>query len=135
VSEAVVVSLRSVNEARGEVGLRLGDDVLPMSPSFETVARIEAKLGSVLSLARRCGQPSNMLTVRELAAVAGEAIRRWGEEHNDAMLSRYQDEKLAKLIAEDDLVACTDEVGRLLMNMCQRKKRPAAASSSTESTS
>lgn len=101
----------------------LDGQTYPMSPSFETLSRIESRLGSVAALAYRCGDPAKALTVAELAAIAGEAIRRWGEEHDDKMLVQYSNDKLARLIAEDDLISCSADVARLLIQMCRRKKR------------
>ncbi len=128
-----VTSLRTANQARGEVGLTLDGQTYPMSPSFETLCRIEARLGSVAALAHRTTNPATLLTLHELSVIAGEAIRRWGEEHDDKMVMQYSDEKLARLIAEDDLIACSGEIGALLVQMCRRKKRvkPDQASSPT----
>lgn len=121
----------TINVDRGEVGLSLSGTVYPMLPTFAAVNAIEARLGSVLTLAARAAYGGErMLTFSEMGVVAAECVKAAGKDRSNAMYTGVSAEKFAELIYENGF---TDElakaIGEILANMVTggAKKKETAA--------
>jgi len=108
-----------------------------MLPTMGAANAIESTLGPLAALVARCVDTSKLLTIRDMAFIAGECIRAAGKDRNDAMLTGVSADKLAQMIFEEGLINVLQPLTEVLSNMVTggaKKKEQALTESNASPT-
>lgn len=130
-----MAAVLTINAHRGEVGITLDGKEYPMLPTYEAMAAVERRLGSVLSLSRRMLDPKQGLpTVAETAVLVTECIRAAGRARNDTILQEVSEEIIGQKLYEEGILEVMEAVSEVLGNMITGGTAPKKRSPTTTQT-
>lgn len=90
----------AANETRGELSLTLEGAEMILRPSYQAIVNFEGLTGkSAMELYRAAASASLLIT--EMAFIARECIRAWGQANDNNSAIGVNERRLAELIIED----------------------------------